>query len=734
MTNRFLRLIPALLILISSVIAVAQTSPDKTSTDPLAKVKAEVALGKISARDLVAKYDALARRDPDNPAWYVMSAAVYSRNATPKLIQQALKIDPNYGLAYVVLADYNVMARPPECAATYQKALQLEPGNTSLRHEAIWNCAQYVSWVPQSLAVLKQIAGVSVHSRVDLARALIDAAGPGGPAETELAALEKDAPGNALVQFAEGELEFAQAQKKSDAALQKRALDRMVAAWKISPQYVDYYQKSLYPRFPSFGPLLVQAGRISDAEAFYQKGIELYPSNYSLREGLWKAWFAEPSNDYTPQRAKVRAAAQALLTSHAASPELLHVAATGYQMAGDTAKSKALEARLHAEFPYSPETKADLTEEINSTSDRHRLAQLLVKYNRDFPDPQYGRYLTVLDQIGAPAAQLRDTARILLDYASKTGFPNQYSDAVITVAQVFLHRQIDLDRVQQLLGSLKENSDALLKKENLNPYEAEVLSLRADLLARRGEWSQAQNVLTEILKKAQNLSADDRGRIESYQADAILASGKKDGALAAYANALTEAQRSWTEDAALEIREKYRKLYVALKGSDKGMAAYLSIHDNGSSAVTSDQREEVLNQPAPDFTSLDLNGKRIKLSSLRGKVVIIDFWATWCAPCRKEFPELQQFYSEMKDDPNVAVLAISVDENRALVKPFITSKGYTFPVLLDDGAKAAFKVGPIPETFVVDPSGHIRIHMTGYNGAVPLVAHLKALVDKYRTR
>jgi peroxiredoxin len=106
-----------------------------------------------------------------------------------------------------------------------------------------------------------------------------------------------------------------------------------------------------------------------------------------------------------------------------------------------------------------------------------------------------------------------------------------------------------------------------------------------------------------------------------------------------------------------------------------------------------------------DFTLTDLAGKKWNLKSLRGKVVLVNFWATWCPPCRKEMPDLQALYNRFKDQGFV-ILAIS-DEKASTVKPYLAEHNINYPVMIDPGDKVnkLFQVVGIPKSFVYNREG-----------------------------
>jgi peroxiredoxin len=108
-----------------------------------------------------------------------------------------------------------------------------------------------------------------------------------------------------------------------------------------------------------------------------------------------------------------------------------------------------------------------------------------------------------------------------------------------------------------------------------------------------------------------------------------------------------------------------------------------------------------------DFTLTDLDRKTWSLSALRGKVVLVNFWATWCPPCRKEMPDLDALYWQFKGKGFVVVAITNEDASK--VKPFIAQHGYRYPVVLDPGGKVntLFHVDGIPKSFVYDRKGRL---------------------------
>lgn len=112
---------------------------------------------------------------------------------------------------------------------------------------------------------------------------------------------------------------------------------------------------------------------------------------------------------------------------------------------------------------------------------------------------------------------------------------------------------------------------------------------------------------------------------------------------------------------------------------------------------------------APDFTLAALEGGSIALADMQGKVVVLNFWATWCQPCRSEMPALEQVWSDYREQ-DLVVLAVNLQESSQRVSAFVQEIGLTFPVLLDDKGDVfqLYQVQLYPTTFFIDREGIIR--------------------------
>ena len=119
---------------------------------------------------------------------------------------------------------------------------------------------------------------------------------------------------------------------------------------------------------------------------------------------------------------------------------------------------------------------------------------------------------------------------------------------------------------------------------------------------------------------------------------------------------------------------------------------------------------------APNFVLKDINGKIVSLSDFKGKVVIVDFWATWCPPCQAEIPHFQALYKE-NSQKGLVIIGVALDKGgMKVVKPFVEGKGVTYPIVMgtEEVVNRYGGVRGIPTTFIIDRKGYIVEKIVGY--------------------
>ena len=166
---------------------------------------------------------------------------------------------------------------------------------------------------------------------------------------------------------------------------------------------------------------------------------------------------------------------------------------------------------------------------------------------------------------------------------------------------------------------------------------------------------------------------------------------------------------------------------AAMYGSNKITTKSEITNNNLHANVKSD----MISDAAPDFTLYTLDGDEVKLSDYLGKVVILDFWATWCAPCRKGIPDLISIQNEYKDD--LVVIGISLDQpaTQDQLIPFIKNYGINYPIVLGDlEVSAAYgNIQAIPTSFIIDQEGNIINKHIGLVPKSTLVEEINLLLS-----
>lgn len=165
----------------------------------------------------------------------------------------------------------------------------------------------------------------------------------------------------------------------------------------------------------------------------------------------------------------------------------------------------------------------------------------------------------------------------------------------------------------------------------------------------------------------------------------------------------------------------------ARSGSIAGTAGGEFFGVNGAGLGAAKGSGPEVGKPAPEFTLQDINGKVVHLSDFRGRPVLINFWATWCIPCRQEFPVLVKKYNDASG--SLVILGVDIQENIDDVRKFVKEFQVTYPVVIDQNGDVvrAYRLVGVPSSFFVDASGILRDEYFGPLSAAKLEQKFQGL-------
>ena len=197
--------------------------------------------------------------------------------------------------------------------------------------------------------------------------------------------------------------------------------------------------------------------------------------------------------------------------------------------------------------------------------------------------------------------------------------------------------------------------------------------------------------------------------------------GKPADAIGALADAFTIPDSLATDAGRAEDRIRLGELYRKVNGSEDGLGA-LCIEAYDRDVKLLKTREQRLHRDEPnagrtnamELTLSGLDGKSLAMATLKGKVVVMDLWATWCIPCREQHPLYEQVKERFHDNPAVVFLSVNADADRSTVAPFVSEMKWQGPIYFEDGLARVFSVDGLPATILLDRNSRLFTHLNGF--------------------
>jgi len=319
----------------------------------------------------------------------------------------------------------------------------------------------------------------------------------------------------------------------------------------------------------------------------------------------------------------------------------------------------------------------------------------------------------------------------VIDYAQKAlairQFESQQPDS-----DLFATREnLDSRKLYQKfasIGLLKYEIEGYLQLKNSGSAES--------LLARTDQWLLDMKSLAGEDNNKKQLYARRLAEYWGLRARAAEQRGRNLDAMSFYQDALLtrlDAKIKPASNDKDELVENAHQLWVSLHGTEEAWQLWYARPANDLSGAVAFNWQKA-SQPLAAFQLTDLSGHRWDLDSLKGKVTLISFWATWCSPCREELPLLEKLIEHYKNSSDVQLISMNMDDNPGLVEPFLKEHQLSLTVIpAFSYLTGTLNVNGIPQNWIVDTQGVVRQKSEGYGSAEDWIAEMESAIEDVRS-
>lgn len=494
--------------------------------------------------------------------------------------------------------------------------------------------------------------------------------------------------------------------------------------------------------------MAIAGKRYEEAIALAAREIANNPSESPAYRLKWEAMLMRA--DFEKQATVIRAEIEALLKSKVDRERTLVAALSGYELLADPDTQKRTEDLYLKEFPAGPVARNILRARAFEGADKVKQADLIEDFIARFPgDPSLENmypllFRTLANRPNEPGGRIVGVGEAWIK--SVTALYDLITSRC-AVAVALAERRFGLDRAQSIVDEAASITDGLDSRPSLlggvpqnerggliSMLKTRAHTARGFVLLRRGKIEEASKELGDNLQPT--IAQVEKNGYVLWKDMDLREIGVRPYVL--WLAELFEAQGRYEQSARYllagfsdnERANNYiceRLAFVYGKLGRDSSAAASAFSEAGRrfrslTAISPAFKEEVRNRalavriekPAPDFKVMALDKRLLRLSDLRGSVIVLNFWATWCGPCVAEMPHLQKAADKYKGNPKVVFLIISTDANKLAVRRFLERNGYSLLAAYDDGTADSFDVRGIPATFIIDRGGVIQFREEGF--------------------